>query len=165
MAETTTPQASQPLKYTITHYRKQGVTHEEMMKYIVEEHLPLALPVLKKHGVISYSLVSDPPRNPIYIEQLIDINISIQFVTPASLNEDLKQQLSKQRPTWETADCDCFIEYLIPDMGAIANVLADPDWLAALAGQEKWINIEKAMLSLGYSTPYLLETGEIVNLV
>lgn len=48
----------QRLKYTITHYRQPHVTHEELMKWIVEVHLKLAIPVFKKHGVISYTLVS-----------------------------------------------------------------------------------------------------------
>lgn len=28
------------------------------MKWIVEEHLPVAIPIFKKHGVIEYALVS-----------------------------------------------------------------------------------------------------------
>lgn len=47
----------QRLKYTVTHYRQPHLTHEEFMKWIVDEHLPLALPVFKKHGVLSYTLV------------------------------------------------------------------------------------------------------------
>ena len=55
MAEST---QSQPIKLTLTHYRKPEHTHEAFIKWIVEGHLPLAIPVLKKHDVINYTLVS-----------------------------------------------------------------------------------------------------------
>lgn len=48
----------QPLKFTITHYRNPQHTHEAFIKWIVEGHLPLAIPVFKKHGIQSYTLVS-----------------------------------------------------------------------------------------------------------
>lgn len=50
--------ATQPLKYTVTHYRKPEHTHEDFIKWIVEVHLPLAIPIFKKHGVLEYSLVN-----------------------------------------------------------------------------------------------------------
>lgn len=49
---------NQPLKYTVTHYRQSQHTHEAFMKWLVEVHLPLALPVLKRHGILGYALVS-----------------------------------------------------------------------------------------------------------
>jgi hypothetical protein len=49
---------SRPVKFTITHYRQQQHSHEAFINWIIEEHLPLALPVFKKYGVIEYSLVS-----------------------------------------------------------------------------------------------------------
>lgn len=58
MADTTPKQGGQPLKFTITHYRLPQHTHEAFINWITEEHLPLALPVLKKHGALGYSLVS-----------------------------------------------------------------------------------------------------------
>ncbi|KAI1399283.1 hypothetical protein F4819DRAFT_488693 [Hypoxylon fuscum] len=133
---------AQPLKYTVTHYRKQQHTHDAFIKYIVEDHLPLAMPIFKKHGVVSYTL----------------------FVTPAPLNDGLKQEIGKVRPTWEFADFDCFIEYTISDVQTIRNILTDPDWIGAVKDQEDWVGTTKALVSLGYATPYLLETGEVVNM-
>ncbi|KAI0537758.1 hypothetical protein GGR58DRAFT_513618 [Xylaria digitata] len=117
-----------PLKYTVTHYRKPYHTHEAFIKWIVEEHLPRAMPVFKKHGVLGYSL----------------------SVTPPSLNGAVKQEMEKARPTWDVADYDCIIEYMLPGMQAIPN--------------DAWVDTTRAFLSVGYSTPYLLETGEVVNL-
>lgn len=86
-----------------------------------------------------------------------------QFVTPPPLNEAMKAQMGRMRPTWDFADFDFFIEYLVPDLGAITNVVSDPDWQVAIADQEKWVDTSKALVSVGYSIPYLLETGEVVN--
>lgn len=44
-------------KFTVTHYRRPEHTHEDFMKWIVEEHLPVAMPIFKKYGVIEYALV------------------------------------------------------------------------------------------------------------
>jgi hypothetical protein len=44
--------ASKLLKHTVTHYRKEEHIHEAFVKWITESHLPLALPVLKKLGVL-----------------------------------------------------------------------------------------------------------------
>ncbi|RYP30211.1 hypothetical protein DL767_006358 [Monosporascus sp. MG133] len=142
MSEVPVQRSGQPLKYTVTHYRKPQHTHEAFIKWIVEEHLPVAMPIFKKHGVLGYSL----------------------FVTPASLNGALKQEFGKLRSSWDFADFDCFIEYTIPDVQAIKNVMSDPDWQAATKDQGDWVDTTKALVSLGYSTPYLLETGEVVNM-
>lgn len=72
--------------------------------------------------------------------------------------------MAKIQPTWDIADFDCFIEYTIPDMQAMKNVVADPDWAVATKDQHDWVDMEKSLVSLGYATPYLLETGEVVNL-
>ncbi|EMR69404.1 hypothetical protein UCREL1_3588 [Eutypa lata UCREL1] len=142
MAEVTVQQGGQRLKYTVTHYRKQQHTHEAFIKWIVEEHLPVAMPIFKKHGILAYSL----------------------FVTPAPLNGALKQEMGKFRPTWDFADFDCVLEYTIPNMQVIKNVMSDPDWSAAIKGQEDWVDTTKTLVSLGFSTPFLLETGEVVNM-
>jgi len=75
----------------------------------------------------------------------------------------MKQELGKLRPSWDFADFDCLLEYTIPDVQVIKNVMSDPDWLAATKDQD-WVDTTKALVSLGYSTPYLLQTGEIVNI-
>lgn len=53
------------VKLTLTHYRRPERTHEAFMKWIIEEHLPLAIPVFKRCGVLNYSLVSFPPSPPL----------------------------------------------------------------------------------------------------
>ncbi|KAI1169812.1 hypothetical protein F4777DRAFT_168681 [Nemania sp. FL0916] len=142
MADNPKPQEGQPLKFTLTHYRKENHTHEDFMKWITEKHLPRAIPIFKRHGVLEYSL----------------------FVTPAPLNSALRHAMATARPTWQVADYDCVIEYTIPDMQVISNVMADPDWPGAITSDEDYWDPTRALLSVGYATPYLLRTGEVVNL-
>ena len=60
MAEIPVEQEGKPLKYTVTHYRQPQHTHEAFIKWIVEDHLPVAMPIFQKHGILGYSLVSTP---------------------------------------------------------------------------------------------------------
>ncbi|KAK7962475.1 uncharacterized protein PG986_003300 [Apiospora aurea] len=104
MAEVSPKHEGQPLKFTITHYRLPQHTHEAFIQWLTEEHLPLALPVLKKHGALGYSL----------------------FVTPGPLNDGLRE------------------------------LYKDKD-------QDQWVDVPKALVSLGHHVPYLVE-GEVVNM-
>ncbi|KUL85917.1 hypothetical protein ZTR_06349 [Talaromyces verruculosus] len=150
----------QRLKYTVTHYRQPHLTHEEFMKWIVDEHLPLAMPVFKKHGVLSYTLA----RTSHHLHQTLSTNLNGQFVTPASMNEPLKEAMIKLRPTWDYADYDCIIEYLMPSPEAMTNMQQDPGWHASIKDQEKWVDVSRALLTVGYAVPYLTESGEIMNM-
>jgi hypothetical protein len=75
----------------------------------------------------------------------------------------MKQVLGPFRPTWGYADFDCFIEYLLPDLDCVMKLMADPDWPAAIKNQDDWLDMSRALVSVGYETPYLVD-GEIVNL-
>ena len=72
--------------------------------------------------------------------------------------------MGKLRPSWEFADFDCFLEYTIPVVQTIKNVMTDPAWQEVIKDQEERVDTSKALVSLGYHTPYLLETGEVVNM-
>lgn len=41
-------------------------------------------------------------------------------------------------------------------METITNIMSDPDWQLAVKDQENWVDVPKALVSVGYSTPYLL---------
>lgn len=47
----------QPVKLTVTHHRRPEHTHEAFINWMKESHLRAAIPVFKKHGLISYHLV------------------------------------------------------------------------------------------------------------
>ncbi|KAJ8121485.1 hypothetical protein ONZ43_g2076 [Nemania bipapillata] len=129
------------VKFTVTHYRRPEHTHESFMKWLVEEHIPLAIPVFKRHGVIDYSL----------------------FVTPADLNAALKANMGGHRAAWDVADFDCFIEYTLEKVENIAEILSDPDWAKSIEHQDDWVDSSKALMSVGYITSYLQQSGAAVN--
>ncbi|KAF2799402.1 hypothetical protein K505DRAFT_265852 [Melanomma pulvis-pyrius CBS 109.77] len=141
MAEITKQQEDQPMRFTLTHYRKAGTAHDAFMKWIVEVHLPKAIPLFKKHGITGYAL----------------------FETPATFNDPLREKMAFLHPTWEVADYDCLIEYTLPSAQTIENVMTDPEWIEAVQDQEDWVDTSKALLSLGYHTQYLSE-GKAINL-
>ncbi|KAI1498411.1 hypothetical protein F5X99DRAFT_420644 [Biscogniauxia marginata] len=111
MTEAPAQNGAQPLKYTA------------FIKWMVEEHLPIAMPIFKRHGMLGYSL----------------------FVTPVSLNGALKEEMSKLRLSWDFADFDCFIEYTLPSVEAIKKVVYDPDWPVAVKDQDDWVDMSKAL--------------------
>jgi len=131
-----------PLRFTLTHYRKPEHTHEAFMNWIVEGHLTLAMPIFKKHGILEYKL----------------------FDTPTDLNAGLRETMIERRPTWDFADFDCFIEYTVPDMDCIKNVMSDPDWPEAVKEEPDWVDTSKSLCAIGYVTPYLKSSGEVVNM-
>lgn len=83
-------------------------------------------------------------------------------MTPPPLNDALKQEVGQVRPTWDFADFDCFIEYTLPNAEVIKNIMSDPDWAVALKDQDDWVDVPKALVSLGYSTTYVKD-GKAVN--
>lgn len=76
----------------------------------------------------------------------------------------MKAAVGPLRPGWEFADFDCVIEYLVKDMQSINNAMSDPEWLEITKDQDDWVDMSRALVTIGSETPYLLETGEIVNL-
>jgi len=79
-------------------------------------------------------------------------------MTPTSLNSAMKQEIGHLWPSWDFAEFDCFIEYTISDVHVIKNFMSDRDWLVAIKDQDDWVDTTKALVSLGYSTTYQLET-------
>lgn len=49
-------------------------------------------------------------------------------------------------------------------MQAIENVMSDPDWLEAIKDQDDFVDMSRALVTIGYETVYLSETGEVVNM-
>ncbi|CAH0045241.1 unnamed protein product [Clonostachys solani] len=141
MAEVKDTQGSRPIKFTLTHYRKPEHTHEAFIDWIVNWHLPRAIPIFKKHGILEYKI----------------------FTTPSDMNSGLKAMMIEKRPTWSFADFDCFLEYTVPNIEALNNVMSDPDWPAALEQEPDWVDASRSLLSIGYETPYLLSNGDVVN--
>lgn len=154
-----TQQEIQPVKLTLTHYRKPEHTHKAFMDWIAEKHIPLAMPVFQRHGILGYSIVRVT-----FWKLSATFHLHVQFATPPALNEVLRKDMKQLRPMWDVADFDCIIEYTLPNMETMINMMGDPEWLESVKDQVDWVITTKSLVSLGYHTPYLLETGEVVNL-
>ncbi|KAI0206743.1 hypothetical protein F4808DRAFT_454660 [Astrocystis sublimbata] len=115
------------VKLSVTHYRKPELTHEAFMKWITEEHIPLAMPGFKRCGVVNYSI----------------------FETPSDMNTELKVAMGGHRAAWDYADFDCFIEYAFKDREAIGQLLTDPDFNKSIEHQEDWVDTSRALMSIG----------------
>lgn len=48
----------QTIKISVQHYKAKNVSEEEFVRWLKEEHIPVALDIIRKHGVVRYSLVS-----------------------------------------------------------------------------------------------------------
>lgn len=71
--------------------------------------------------------------------------------------------MASLHPTWQVADYDCIIEYIMPDAETIGNTMVDPEWLEIVQDQVDWVDTSRALVSLGYYTQYISE-GEVVSL-
>ena len=49
-------------------------------------------------------------------------------------------------------------------METIMKIMTDPDWQVAVQDQDKWVDIPKALVSVGYSTGNLLNKDLGVSL-
>lgn len=72
--------------------------------------------------------------------------------------------MTERRPTWDFADFDCFLEYTVPDLQTISNVMVDPDWPNAIKDELEWVDTSKSLVSVGYVTQYLTSKGEFLNI-
>lgn len=67
------------------------------------------------------------------------------------------------RPTWDFAEYDCVIEYIFPSLQTMRDIMADPEWSESIKDQDDWVDVPKALVSVGQITPYFLN-GEGINL-
>ena len=47
-----------PIKYTMEHYRKDGVSAEAFIDWFTNVIVPKSVPIMKKHNVVKFALVS-----------------------------------------------------------------------------------------------------------
>jgi hypothetical protein len=72
--------------------------------------------------------------------------------------------LHQVHPTWNVSKADIVIEYWMPDLNCLLQLVSDPDWNGkAVKGQENWIDVHRGTVHLAHDTTYI-ENGEIVTL-
>ncbi|KAI0178958.1 hypothetical protein GGR52DRAFT_569863 [Hypoxylon sp. FL1284] len=131
----------QLIKYTIEHYRKDGVSEEALQKWFREWHIPRALPLMNKYGITKYSVYTRLPE----------------------LCNAFQPGLHKVRPTWEVSQADFVLEYWMPDMDCFRKLVMDSEWVEGAAKDwDDWLDMSRSTVHIGYDTTYL-EKGVIVN--
>ena len=45
------------IKYTVEHFRAEGISEQEFEKFLMEVHIPTAIALFKKYGIVKYSIV------------------------------------------------------------------------------------------------------------
>ncbi|KAI1401840.1 hypothetical protein F4819DRAFT_456887 [Hypoxylon fuscum] len=132
------------LKFSVMHYKKEGVSDEAFKKWFEEEQIPQSITMFKKYNIARYSM----------------------YLTPSILREKFDQELKERRNTnWKMADFSAVTSYWVHDPDDLRNVLASPEWAEKIAGPETdWVNMESAVVLAGFETVYL-EDGKIINTV
>ncbi|KAI2622482.1 hypothetical protein GGR54DRAFT_598685 [Hypoxylon sp. NC1633] len=126
--------SAQQIKYTVDHYRKEGVSEEALLKWFHEVHIPNAVPLMKKHGITKYAAHTRAPE----------------------LCDAFQVALDSARPEWEISKADVVLEFWMPDMKCLSNLFLDPEWTEkAVKNQEDWINETISTVHIGYDTVYL----------
>ncbi|KAI1392919.1 uncharacterized protein F4822DRAFT_426120 [Hypoxylon trugodes] len=130
------------IKYSLEHFRKDGISEEAFLKWFQEYHLPYGVPLMKKHGVVKYAVHTRVPP----------------------LCDAFQDIIEKIRPGWEVSKADLVLEYWMPDLSCLNSLIEDPDWNGkAVKGQEDWLDMSRSTIHIGYETTYL-EDGNVVNL-
>jgi hypothetical protein len=72
--------------------------------------------------------------------------------------------LQAVHPTWNVSKADVVIQYWMPSLDSLMQLIQDPDWEGkAVKGQEDWIDTTRGTVHMTHETTYI-ENGEIVDL-
>ena len=151
--------AGQPLKYTVEHFRKDGVSEQAFHDWFHRVHLPQALPLLKKHGILRYAVVSPATSVP----AASGVANGCQHVRDAQVGAAFQAVVDQVRPGWKVSECDLVLEYWMESLESVKALAMDPEWNEkAVKGQGDWLDMSRAGIHIGYDTTYL-DRGEIVD--
>lgn len=153
----------QTIKYTIEHYRKDGVSDEKLLSWFNGTHIPLALPLMDKYGITKYSVVSrslfisHESRTPALTRQ------RQQHTRRDDLCDAFQANLHRVRPTWEISKADFVVEYWMPSLECFKKLVSDPEWLEGAAkDQDNYLDMSRSTVHIGEEVTYL-ENGKVLK--
>ncbi|KAI1479988.1 hypothetical protein F4774DRAFT_113049 [Daldinia eschscholtzii] len=133
---------TQLVKITVQHWRKEGVSEEDFVKWCKEEQVPRYVGLVKKHGFVRWTM----------------------YFTPSERRAPLEAVLAA-KPGYKVDDYDVVHNYYAPCLDNVVSLLADPEYTArATEPEQAWIDTSRASLQIGYEIVYL-DDGEIVNAI
>ncbi|KAI1416804.1 hypothetical protein F5Y13DRAFT_153095 [Hypoxylon sp. FL1857] len=131
---------TQLVKITVQHWRKEGVSEEDFVKWCKEEQVPRYIGLVKKHGFIRWTM----------------------YFTPSASRAPLEALLAS-KPGYKIDDYDAVLNYYAPSLDNVVSLMSDPEFnTRASEPEQAWIDTSRASLQIGYEIVYLDE-GEIVN--
>ncbi|KAI6085820.1 hypothetical protein F4821DRAFT_239661 [Hypoxylon rubiginosum] len=131
----------QTIKYTIEHYRKDGVSDEKLLSWFNGTHIPLALPLMDKYGITKYSV----------------------HTRRDDLCDAFQANLHRVRPTWEISKADFVVEYWMPSLECFKKLVSDPEWLEGAAkDQDNYLDMSRSTVHIGEEVTYL-ENGKVLK--
>jgi hypothetical protein len=148
------------IKYTVEHFRKEGVTEEAFEKFFTEVHVPTALALFQKYGIMKYSVVCTQPST----KNSPAKDFRVQQRRLPELGAQFEPMLKSIHPTWEVSKADTVIQYWMPDLECLMKVVTDPEWEAkAVKGQDEFIDVSRGTTHLAVETTYL-EDGKVLGI-
>lgn len=77
----------------------------------------------------------------------------MQYTGTKERSEEIKKHFPNLPDTYEYADHDLILEYIIPDLNVIDKVNADPKYQEIVDATHKYLDPKKRRITLGDYTP------------
>ncbi|KXJ85214.1 hypothetical protein Micbo1qcDRAFT_128419 [Microdochium bolleyi] len=128
------------LRMTLSHYKNEECSEEEMHRFATEEHAVNAAKIHIRHGMEAYGIV----------------------FTPASFRQASKQLNAALGDKWVIRDYDLQVEFYFRDMATLSALAADPDFQAMQALEGPIVSRTHVEQSIGWVEMYI-QDGKLVN--
>ncbi|KAI9762129.1 MAG: hypothetical protein M4579_000609 [Chaenotheca gracillima] len=112
---------------TICAHRKEGLGEEEYRKYMTEVHAPLVKPLMKKYGIVRYTMVHNDNKTRPLMSKIID---------PQFAN---------------LAEYDSIVEIVFRDVEDFVKMKADPEYKTkVMPDHENFANTKTSKMTIGW---------------
>ncbi|KAK1569735.1 uncharacterized protein LY79DRAFT_594716 [Colletotrichum navitas] len=129
------------LKVSALHYKDPSKTDEEFEKHFHENINPAWTELVKKHGVMRYTVT----------------------FCPSDVSAGLAETVDKVRPGWTVISSHAVLTYWVRDLKHMLSITSDPEYQTlGRAVEAEWIDSTKGEIMVGYERVYI-ENKEIVD--
>ncbi|KAF1962589.1 hypothetical protein CC80DRAFT_488010 [Byssothecium circinans] len=125
------------VKATIMVKKKEGMSDEDFIEYYNHQHAQKAVPILQRHGIISYSLTYHLGRDKKLIQDIMHNKANL-------------------------LDYDAICTFVFPDYYALAKFLYDKEGAALNGDHENFMDDSQMRMMVG-DEYMLIENGEKVG--
>ncbi|KAI1776651.1 hypothetical protein F4818DRAFT_411320 [Hypoxylon cercidicola] len=134
----------QLLKFSVQHYRLKTVSEGDFVRWLHEEHVPVAAQIIKKHNIFRWSIT----LNPVALQQ--------------AFGQELNTSMGKP-PGWQMADYDAVTNYWVRDPEDLRQLIKDEEWAEKVSAEElNWLDLDRASILAGFETVFI-DDGQIIT--